>query len=51
MKEILHQNSGCFDFYSVPCIGQRCQVTPYVVKVVVLVIGGGAIAKMCYNLT
>ena len=21
------------NFYSVPCIGQRCQVTPYVVKV------------------
>ena len=39
-------------FYSVPCIGQRCQVTPYVVNLVlVLVVMGGAIAKMCYNLT
>ena len=34
-----------------PCIGQRCQGTPYVVKVLVLLVVGGPIAKMCYNLT
>ena len=52
MAEPLLLRNALLYFLQRALAGQRCQVTPYVVNVVLLlVVGGGAIAKMCYNLT